>query len=125
MLDIVLPVAVLWMLLLFVAQLRRLITDALLFRTIRNAITVDPESARLLIGKVEARPRYPDALGGWTLVVAAVAFGVGSLFAQPDDRSQMVQIAIMSGIIGCGVLAYAWWVERSGRIIRKGSPAID
>ncbi len=125
MLEIVLPVAVLWMLLLFVAQLRRLITDALLFRTIKRALEVEPASARLLIEKVEARPRYPDALGGWTLVVAAVALGLGSLFAQADDRVQMVQIAVISGVIGCGVLTYAWWVDRSARSLHSAPPTAD
>lgn len=113
MVEIVLPVTVLAMLLVFVAQIRRLVSHAILNRTIRKALDCDPVSARLLIGKLEPRPRWPDGLVGWIIVVASVALAMAGLFATADERQNIFQIAVIGVAIGAGILLYAWWVERS------------
>jgi hypothetical protein len=112
MVGVVVPVAVLWVLLLFVAQVRRLIAHAILNKTIRKALEVDPTSARLLIEKLEPRPRYADALSGWIMIVGGIALALASLFGSVGERSSILQVAIVAGVIGGGIIAYAWWVER-------------
>lgn len=112
MVDVVVPVAILWLLLLFVAQVRRLIAHAILNKTIRKALEVDPASARLLIDKLEPRPRYADALGGWIMIVGGVALALASVFGSAGERSSILQVAIVAGVVGCGIIAYAWWIER-------------
>jgi hypothetical protein len=111
--DVVLPLGVLAILLMFVAQVRRLIAHAILNRTIRKALEIDAPSARLLIEKLEPRPRWPDGLAGWIMVVAGVAIGAASPFAPHEEVKDLVQIAAVSVVIGGGILLYAWWVERS------------
>lgn len=106
------PLGVLWLLLLFAVQVRRLIAHAILNKTIRKALEVDAESARLLIGKLEPRPRYADALSGWVLVLWGVAMALASLFGPADDQNDVLQTALIAAAIGGGIIAYAWWVER-------------
>ena len=113
MLDAVIPLGALALLLIFVAQVRRLISHAILNGTIRRALEVDLESARLLIEKLDPRPRWPDALAGWIMVVAGLALGAAAMFASPDERTEALQLAAISFMMGAGILAYAWWVERA------------
>lgn len=113
MVDAVLPLGVLALMLMFVAQVRRLLSHAILNRTIRKALEVDPPSARLLIAKIDPRPRWPDALAGWIMVVAGLALGAAAIFATPTERTEAVQFAAISVVVGGGILLYAWWVERA------------
>lgn len=113
MVEIVIPIAVLAMLLLFVAQIRRLISHAILNRTIRKALELDPASAHLLIEKLEPRPRLPDGLVGWIILVGSVALAMAGLFEAAGGRQDMFQVAAIGTAIGAGILIYAWWVERS------------
>jgi hypothetical protein len=113
MVEVVVPLGVLAILLMFAAQVRRLISHAILDRTIRKALEVDPPSAHLLIEKLEPRARWPDGLSGWIMVVAGFAFGVAGLIVQTDEHTDVLQIAIISIVTGVGILVYAWWVERS------------
>ena len=113
MVDAVLPLGVLALMLMFVAQIRRLLSHAILNRTIRKALEVDPPSAHLLIEKIDPRPRWPDALAGWIMVVAGLALGVAAIFATPIERTEAVQLATISIVVGGGILLYAWWVERA------------
>jgi hypothetical protein len=115
MIEVVIALGTLSILLLFVAQLRRLVSHAILNRTIREALRHDPASARLLIAKLEPRPRWPDGLAGWILVVAGVAIGIAGFLAPSDDRTDIMQIAIAAIVIGAGVLVYSWWVDRATR----------
>lgn len=111
--DVVLPLGVLAILLMVVAHVRRLVAHAILNRTIRKALEIDPPSARLLIAKLEPRPRWPDGLAGWIMLVAGVAIGAAGIFAPHEERTDIVQIATVSLVTGAGILLYAWWVERS------------
>lgn len=63
MVNLILPIGVLAMLLLLVAQVRRLIEMAMLNRTIRRAMELNPENVPVLVEKLEL-PRTPDALVG-------------------------------------------------------------
>jgi len=99
--------------LMFVAQLRRLISHAILNRTIRKALDTDPTSAHLLIEKIEPRPRWPDALAGWIMVVAGLALATAAILSPPAEQIEALQVAAISGIVGAGVIAYAWWVGRA------------
>ena len=113
MIDAVIPLGVLALMLIFVAQVRRLISHAILNRTIRKALELDPTSARLLIEKLDPRPRWPDALAGWILVVAGLALGIAASFSSATERTEGLQLAVISAIVGAGILLYAWWVERA------------
>ncbi|TCP35117.1 hypothetical protein [Sphingomonas sp. BK235] len=115
MVEIVVPVAALWMLAACVVQLRRLITDALLYRAIVRVAATDAESARLLIGKVEPRPRHLGSLAGWVCLVASIAVAALGLFNEGDERGQMFQVAVVLAVIGAGVLTFWWWSERAAR----------
>lgn len=113
MLDAVIPLGVLALMLMFVAQVRRLLSHAILNRTIRKALEVDPPSAHLLIEKIDPRPRWPDALAGWIMVVAGLALGAVAIFAAATERAEALQFAAISVVVGGGILFYAWWVERA------------
>jgi len=113
MLDAVVPLGTLAIILMFVAQVRRLISHAILNRTIRKALEIDPSSARLLIEKLNPRPRWPDALAGWIMVVAGLALAAAAIFAAAPERTGALQLAAISVVVGGGILFYAWWVERA------------
>ncbi|MBW6528570.1 hypothetical protein KZ813_17140 [Sphingomonas sp. RHCKR7] len=115
MVEIVVPVAAMWMLVACVVQLRRLITDALLYRTIVRVAATDADSARLLIGKVEPRPRHVGAPGGWACIVASIAVGALGASSEGNERAQMFQVAAVLAVIGAGMLAFWWWSERAAR----------
>ena len=115
MVDAVIPLGVLAIMLMIVAQVRRLIAHAILNATIRKALDVDPPSARLLIGKIDPRPRWPDALAGWIAFIAGLAIGSAGLFSDARERTQALQLGTVSVALGAGILLYAWWVERATR----------
>ena len=112
MVDAVIPLGVLALMLMFVAQVRRLLSHAMLNRTIRKALEIDPPSAHLLIAKLDPRPRWPDGLAGWIMVVAGLALGAAAIFATATERTEALQLAAISVVVGGGILFYAWWVER-------------
>lgn len=113
MFQIVLPIAVLAMLLLFVDQLRRLIAHAILNRTIRKTMETDPASAPLLIAKLDTQKSWPNALVGWILVVGGIALAVTAAFEHASDRREIFETTAVALIIGLAVFAYAWWVQRA------------
>ena len=113
MLDIVLPIAVLAILLLFVDQLRRLISHAILNRTIRKAMELDPASVSLLVAKLEPRSRWPDALAGWIMLIGGIALAVAGAFEGPKARAETFEVAAVIAIVGLGILAYSWFIERT------------
>lgn len=120
MVDVVVSIAVLWLLLMFVAQIRRLIAHAILNKTIRKGLDIDPTSARLLIEKLEPRSRDADALSGWIIIVGGIALALASLFGLVGERSSILQVATVASVIGAGIIAYACWVERQTPAIRQG-----
>ena len=113
MVDAVIPLGVLAIMLMVVAQVRRLLSHAILNRTIRKALEVDPPSARLLIEKLDPRPRWPDGLAGWIMVVAGLALGAAAIFTSAMERTEALQLASISVVVGGGILLYAWWMERA------------
>jgi hypothetical protein len=113
MTEVVVPIGVLWILLLVVDQVRRLIAHAILNKTIRKAMDADPTSVPLLIAKIETRPRWATGLAGWILLVAGVALAAMTPFASVAGRTDAWQLAVLSGTVGLGILAYAWWVART------------
>jgi len=116
--ELVLPIAVLGMLLLFVDQVRRLVSHAILNRTIRRAMETDSSSVPLLIAKLEPRRRWPDALAGWIMFLAGAALASSAIFETGTEQSETLQIAAVGIILGVGVLAYSWLVNRSTPEIR-------
>ncbi|MFK3889257.1 hypothetical protein [Sphingomonas sp. NPDC079357] len=95
------------------AQVCRLISQAILNRTVRKALDVDPASARLLIEKIEPRARSNAGLIGWVMVVAGIAIGALGIIEKAEDYSDSMPIAAVSVITGMGILLYTWWVGRS------------
>ena len=112
MLDAVVPLGALALMLMFVSQVRRLISHAILNRTIRKALEVDPTSAHLLIEKIEPRSRWPDALAGWIMGIAGLALAAATIFSPAAERTDALQLATVSSVIGVGIIAYAWWIGR-------------
>lgn len=110
MLDLVLPIAVLALLLLFVDQIRRLIAHAILNTTIRRAMETDPSSVPLLVAKLESGTHKGSALAGWIMLVGG--FAVGAVAFLEKDPRETIQIAVVAILTGIGTLAYAWWVHR-------------
>ena len=115
MVEVLVPCAAMWMIVACVAQLRRLITDALLYRAITRVAATDADSARLLIDKVEPRPRHRGALSGWVGIVAATAIAAAGAFNEGAERWQAFEIATLLAVISGGVLAFSWWSARSAR----------
>ena len=113
MLELLLPIAVLAILLLFVDQLRRLFSHAILNRTIRKAMETDPASAPLLIAKLEPRRPWPDALFGWIMLIGGIALAAAGLFEDANDQGETFQVAAIAGVLGVGVLIYSWFVQRA------------
>jgi hypothetical protein len=113
MLEVILPVSVLALMLMFVDQVRRLIAHAILNSTIRKAMDKDPASVPLLVGKLEPRRRAPDGLAGVIMLLGGIALGVAGLFEDADERLATFQIASIAVVLGAGVLAYGWLVERA------------
>ena len=113
MLDVVLPISVLAMLLLFVDQFRRLISHAILNRTIRRAMEKDPASVPFLIAKLEPRGRWPGALAGWIMLLGGIALAVAAVFEDTTERNEALQLAAILLVVGVGALVCAWFVERA------------
>jgi len=113
MVEIVLPLGALAFMSLMFAQVCRLISQAILNRTVRKALDVDPASARLLIEKIEPRARSNAGLIGWVMVVAGIAIGALGIIEKAEDYSDSMPIAAVSVITGMGILIYTWWVGRS------------
>jgi drug/metabolite transporter (DMT)-like permease len=115
MYELVETISVLAILLLFIDQIRQLISHTILNGTIRRAIEKDPASLPLLIAKLEPRSRWPGSLAGWIMVVGGVAFAVAAFFENGADRDDAIQLGTVSIVLGVGVLAYSWFVERATR----------
>jgi len=113
MLEVVLPVSVLAIMLMFVDQIRRLVAHAILNSTIRKAMEKDPASVPLLVNKLELRRRASDGLIGVILLLGGLALGVAGLFETADDRLATFQVASIAAVIGTGVLIYGWFVDRA------------
>lgn len=113
MIDVVLPLAVLALLLVFADQVRRLISHAITNGTIRRALKSDPASVPLLIAKLENGRRLPATLVAWILTAGACALGMAALFESVDERRDTLQIAAVAGTIGLAILVYARWVQRT------------
>lgn len=111
MVDILVPLGALTIVLLLVAQVRSLIEQAMLNRTIRKAMEIDPASVPVLADKLGAR-QVPDALLGWITLFAGVGLGVAALFAEVDERGEIIQVAVIAVAIGAGILAFARWAGR-------------
>lgn len=113
MVAIVVPLGALAFLAFVVAGICRLISQAMLNRTIRKALDADPASARLLIDKLEPQPRSSAGLIGWIMVVAGAAIGTLGVVDRSEGFSASLPIAATSVAIGLGILLYAWWTGRS------------
>ncbi len=113
MVAIVVPLGALAFLAFVVAGICRLISQAMLNRTIRKALDADPASARLLIDKLGPQARSSAGLIGWIMVVAGVAIGTLGVVDRSEGFSDSLPIAATSVAIGLGILLYAWWTGRS------------
>lgn len=123
MVEIVVPLGALAFLSLMFTQVCRLISQAILNRTVRKALDADPASARLLIERLEPRSRTSAGLIGWVMVVAGVAIGAIGAIENPQDHNDSVPIAVLSLAVGLSILLYAWWVGRSTPAIEQTDAA--
>lgn len=106
------PLGVLYLMLLFAAQIVRLIGQAMLHRTIRIAMKTDPASVAALIAKLDGRKPWGDALAGWVLTGAGIALAIASCLGPVESRVDTRTAALVLSIVGLFVLGFAWWTER-------------
>jgi hypothetical protein len=113
MVDILVPIAATTMMVLFVDQVRRLISHAILNGTIRRAMEKHPASTPLLIAKLEQRRPWSEGLVGWIFVAFGVALGLGSLFEDTEARAAGLQVAGVTLTVGIAVLLYVRRLARN------------
>ena len=114
--EIFVPISLFFMITVSVALLCRLISTAMLNRTIREGLTSNNPHVPQLIDKLEARQPWADALLGWiALAFAAALIGLG-LLDDPDDRAEYLRAAVIPIVVGVTVLAYV-------RLARPRTPA--
>src|SRR5690349_18699512 len=106
MLEVILPIAILALMLVFVDQMRRLLAHAILNGTIRKAIEKDPASVPLLVGQLEQGRSSAGMLVGVILLVGGVALGVAGLFEESGERIDVFQIAAIAAVLGAGAITY-------------------
>src|SRR5688572_21889939 len=105
MTDVVLPIAVLAMFLVFVDQIRRLISHAIINGTIRQALRSDPASVPLLVTKLENGRHLPGKVIGWVMIAGASALALAAMFEAAAERQDAFQIAGIAAIVGAFTLA--------------------
>ena len=97
---------------LIVGQVTRLVSDISLNRTMREALRSHPDSVGLLAERLGVRQPAADGLLGWLFIALAIGLVLVSLFETKDDRSDMLQLAIVPAVIGVTALLY---VRLAGR----------
>ncbi|KWV94870.1 PrgI family protein [Erythrobacter sp. AP23] len=97
---------------LLVDQIRRLIAHVSLNRTLREALKQAPEHVPALLDKVEQRPLFPLALGGWVFLAGAAAIGGLMLVYGEADESELWTVCAGLGLIGVALLAWSRYNAR-------------
>ena len=115
--EIVTVVAAFGFMLMIVNQVRRLIGQFVLNRTIRIAMERDPASAPLLIAKLETRNPMPIALPGWfTLGLGLLMALATAISDHSDSDAWYISAALVA--TGAGILGWDW-------LNRKRSTSVD
>ena len=107
MVELFAPLGAFTMITVSIALVTRLIATGMLNRTIREALRSDPGSVPLLVGKLEERQPWADALLGWIFIAFAVALAGLALF-EPDagERMATFKMTVIPIVIGVTILAY-------------------
>ena len=113
MVELFVPISGMVMVVAITALLVRLISSAVLNRTIREALRSDPGSVPLLAERLDRHPPWGDALLGIIFLAMAAAMLLLGL-TDPDDRerTETMRAAIVPLVIGVTVLIYTRWAAR-------------
>lgn len=113
MVELFVPIAAMMALTVMLSLITRVIADAVLNKTIREAMRSDPGSVPLLAGKLDQRQPWADQLLGWIFLAFALALVLlGLMDADADNRTEMLKAAVVPAIVGAVVLLYARYAAR-------------
>jgi uncharacterized membrane protein YeaQ/YmgE (transglycosylase-associated protein family) len=110
--ELLVPLGAFAMITISVALLCRLIANASLNRTIREALRSDPGSVPVLADRLEARQPWADALLGWIFLAVAVAVVGLSLFEDAAEQRELWKVATVAAVVGATVLVYVHFAGR-------------
>ena len=113
MVELFVPIAGMVMVVTIITLFVRLVSAALLNRTIREAMRTDPASVPLLIDRLDRHPPWGDALLGIVFLALAAAMLLLGL-TDPDEgqRIELMRAAIVPLVVGLAVLAYTRWARK-------------
>jgi hypothetical protein len=109
--EMFIPLGAFAMITVSIAYICRLFATASLNRTIREALKSDPNSIPILAAKLEARQPWADALLGWIFLAFTAALVGLALFEDYHDQWQMLQAAVVPGVVGVTILAYCYLMK--------------
>ena len=116
--DIVITIALVSGAVLIINQFVRLIRNASLQRTIRDAIVKDSPAVSELIARMDetgSKSTLGDERAGLVLIALSAALALfGWIAASPDDVPQVVGLALFPGFVGIALFGWALWVRRRG-----------
>ena len=116
--DILITISLVTGAVLIINQIARLIRNASLQRTVREAIVRDSSAAADLIARIdEGAPRATlgDERAGLVLIALAAALALYGFIAAPaDDLANVVGLAVFPGFVGIALFGWALWVRRRG-----------
>jgi len=107
---------------LLVDQIRRLIAHVSLNRTLREALKQAPEHVPALLDKVEQRPLFPIALGGWVFLAGAAAIAGLALAYGEAGESELWTVCAGLGLVGTALLGWSrCTARRTSALIDPGA----
>ena len=116
--DILITIALVTGAVLIFTQTTRLIRNASLQRSIREAINHDSAALPDLIARIDgttSRGTSNDERAGLVLIALALALALfGIIAAAPDDLRNVIGLSLFPGFVGIALLGRAIWVRKHG-----------
>ena len=116
--DIIITIALVAGAVLIINQFVRLVRNASLQRTIRDAIVKDSPALSDLITRMDetgTKGTLADERAGLVLIALAAALAIyGAIAAPADDVTNVVGLAMFPGFVGAALFGWALWVRRRG-----------
>jgi hypothetical protein len=106
--EVLVVMTVMTALTVMLSLLTRLVANASLNRTIREALRSHPDSVPALVERLDRPAPWGDALLGWIFLALAVAMALyGLTESDPAERTELLRGTIIPVVIGVAVLSYA------------------
>jgi hypothetical protein len=118
--DIMISIALVTGIVLLFNQLARMLRNAAMHKTIRDAIGRDSSAVPELIAKMDedqpAMKGAGDERSGVVLIALAVALAGYALIAAPDaeDLRNIAGLALFPALVGFALIGHAAWARRRG-----------